>query len=96
MFRELQRRAPVGDAECAAFRGLLRAGFEFVFQRAVFEVIDEVERAHAVGERFCGISGSSEGGTDGQGKGTCHFVAPLCEIRAHFRRIPHNVHEFFT
>ena len=73
VFREHQRRAPVGNAEFAFFRRLLRAGEQFAFQRALFEVIDEEKGTDAVGQRLLfGLRASGKGGEDGEGQGAFH------------------------
>ena len=69
------------------FRRLLRTGEQLLFEGAVFEVVNEVERAHAVGERlgFClGVYGN--GGKDGKDEGAFHVVL-LCEIHGYLTLI---------
>ena len=75
---ELERGATVANGKFGFFRRLLRTGEQLLFEGAVFEVVNEVERAHAVGERlgFClGVCGN--GGKDGKDEGAFHVVL-LC------------------
>ena len=87
VFRELERGAAVTDGKFGFLRRLLGAGEQLLFECAVFKIVDEIERAHAVSQRLLfSLRLDGNGSEDGEDEGSFH-VGLLCEIHGHFTPI---------